>query len=373
MNKFFDRTDWGRIRLTGADRVRFLHNQTTNSIEQLSAGQGCHSVFVTSTGRTIDLATVYAFSDSLLTVVSPGMAQQLYDWMDRYIFFSDKVTLTDESEQTFMFTVVGETAEQVIKQLSYIDLGAALSDPFSHRTIDGKQGDGKQGDGKQGDGKQGLGLLTVAHNTDIATAGYTVWGDKENAETVKSALLAAGATEQSHEEWETLRIQQGRPMPSAELTDDDNPLEAGLWDSVSFSKGCYIGQETIARLNTYKGVKKRLWGLQLQAPLPEDVSPVGWAIKVQDSKVGRITSLNAAGDFGLGYVRTKAGGEALEVLLEGEQVEGKQTSVTAKTVAVPFLRHEYYSAEDTSAEDTSAEDTSAEDMSAEDVTAENTD
>ena len=93
MATLFDRSHWGRIRLTGADRGRFLHNQTTNNIEQLSAGKGCRGVFVTSTGRTIDLATVYALEDSLLVVVSPGMTQQLYDWMDKYIFFSDKVAL----------------------------------------------------------------------------------------------------------------------------------------------------------------------------------------------------------------------------------------------------------------------------------------
>ena len=73
----FDRSHWGRIRLTGADRVRFLHNQTTNNIERLATGEGCYTVFVTSTGRTIDLATVYAFEDCLLVVVSPGMPKQL--------------------------------------------------------------------------------------------------------------------------------------------------------------------------------------------------------------------------------------------------------------------------------------------------------
>ena len=60
-----------------------------------------------------------------------------------------------------------------------------------------------------------------------------------------------------------MRIQQGRPKSDRELTEDYNPLEAGLWQTISFEKGCYIGQETIARLNTYKGVKQKLWGIKL--------------------------------------------------------------------------------------------------------------
>ncbi|MGB7249794.1 MAG: folate-binding protein, partial [Phormidesmis sp.] len=237
----FDRSHWGRIRLSGADRVRFLHNQTTNDIEQLSANQGCYSVFVTSTGRTIDLATVYAFPESLLVTVSPGMTQQLYDWMDRYIFFSDKVTLVNESEQTFMFTLLGDRSDQVMQQIGTGDLGDLIEQAnqsghqFSHWT------------GQLADSQA---PVTVAATSDLAIAGYTLLGNQADASAVWQALSDAGASRGSEDQWEALRIQQGRPMPGCELTDDDNPLEAGLWHSISFEKGCYIGQETIARLNT---------------------------------------------------------------------------------------------------------------------------
>ncbi|MFK8186116.1 MAG: folate-binding protein YgfZ [Phormidesmis sp.] len=332
MTSLFNRTAWGRIRLTGADRVRFLHNQTTNHIEQLSPGQGCYTVFVTSTGRTIDLATVYAFADSLLVVVSPGMTQQLYDWMDRYIFFSDKVTLSDESEQTFMFTLLGDGVENVIKQLGATDLEGK---PFTHQTISLSETTEP---------------ITIAVGTDLAIAGYTIWGTQTDAKTIEQKLLAEGATLQSQSDWEALRIQQGHPTPGAELTDDENPLEAGLWDSISFEKGCYIGQETIARLNTYKGVKKKLWGLQLASPLSPTVNLTELAVIADGSKVGKITSLSETGDFGLGYVRTKAGEEGLDVLITSKHDSpDEQTDaalpIKAKTVSLPFVRHEYYTAE----------------------------
>lgn len=319
----FDRSAWSRIRLTGADRVRFLHNQTTNNIEQLSAGQGCYTVFVTSTGRTIDLATVYAFADSLLVVASPGMAKQLYDWMDRYIFFSDKVTLTDESEQTFMFTVLGEGADSVVEQIGANEL---INQPqFSHQSVQLANSEAP---------------VTVAAGSDLAVQGYTIWGSKAQADAVWQAVLSAGATAGSDDQWETLRVQQGRPAPDHELTDDDNPLEAGLWNGVSFEKGCYIGQETIARLNTYKGVKKRLWGLKLTGPVAS-----GAVISAEGMKVGRLTSVVKieGGAIALAYLRTKAGGEGLSVEIEGMEADGKPgEGVTGEAIALPFISHEYH-------------------------------
>ena len=338
----FNRTDWGRIRLTGADRVRFLHNQTTNHIAQLQPGEGCHTAFVSSTGRTIDLATAFVFESSLLVVVSPGMAQTLYEWMDRYIFFSDKVTLTDESEQTFMFTLVGEDALSIVQQLDTAnkpeDSSLENLAPYAHQTIRSLQLTAP---------------ITIAATTDLALSGYTLWGDRTDAERVENLLIAAGAEPQSASAWEALRIQQGRPMAGAELTDEDNPLESGLWHTVSFEKGCYIGQETIARLNTYKGVKKRLWGLQLQRALPSETDLSEWAIAIDGHKVGRLTSLSASGDFALGYVRTKAGGEGLAVLIEHsaktaeletaelETANLEIAAIQAQTVALPFIRHAY--------------------------------
>jgi folate-binding protein YgfZ len=122
---------------------------------------------------------------------------------------------------------------------------------------------------------------------------------------------------------------QGRPIPDQELTEYYNPLEAGLWRTVSFEKGCYIGQETIARLNTYKGVKQRLWGVQLS----EVVSP-GTVVTIGAEKVGILTSMtDLEMPFGLAYIRTKAGGEGLQVQLG---------NASGKVVAVPFLSHEYY-------------------------------
>lgn len=128
-------------------------------------------------------------------------------------------------------------------------------------------------------------------------------------------------------DWEHLRIRQGRPAAEAELTEDYNPLEARLGHTISFNKGCYIGQETIARLNTYQGVKQHLWGLELSA-----VVPAPTPLLLEGEKVGLLTSCTPlnGGAFGLGYVRTKVGGAGLRL----QTPEG----VIVQVVEVPFLR-----------------------------------
>lgn len=306
----FDRSRWGRIRVSDADRIRFLHNQTTQDFQRLQAGQGCETVFVTSTARTLDLVTAYVEAESVLLLTSPGMAGQLVEWMDRYIFFADKVQLADVTTETFAFTLLGEDSDAVLETLG-IDTADHPS-RWDHWS-----------------GKLANDSLLIAAASGLALPGYTLIGPGHQADAVWQALLAAGVEPQTEADWQRLQIQQGRPLPGYELTEEDNPLEAGLWHAISFEKGCYIGQETIARLNTYQGVKKRLWGLKLS-----DLVEPGAVIEQAGERVGRVTSTVAtdAGAVGLGYLRTKAGGVGLTV---------QAGEATAEVMAVPYLSHEY--------------------------------
>ncbi len=189
-----------------------------------------------------------------------------------------------------------------------------------------------------GDGYASHQLLTVndlevrvAIGNGLGLPGYTLIAAAPDGAKLWETLTEAGATPMGDRVWQELRIAQGRPFPDCELTEDYNPLEAGLWKTISFNKGCYIGQETIARLNTYKGVKQRLWGIRLQAP-----AQPGTIITVDDDKVGKLTSVTEtdSGIFGLAYIRTKAGGIGLKV---------KVGDIEGEIVDVPFLTHEYFS------------------------------
>lgn len=303
-----DRSHWGRILVSDHDRLRFLHNQSTNNIQQLKPGQGCDTVFITSTARTIDLVTAYVTEDAVLLVVSPNRLQYLIDWLDRYIFFADQVQLQDVTAETATFSLIGPKSDHLLAQLGG---EAMLNQPdASHQIL------------------QLAGCeVRVAVGSGLAIPGYTLIVPADTAATVWSNILQAGAIPLGDRAWQQLRIQQGRPVPDYELTEDYNPLEAGLWRTISFDKGCYIGQETIARLNTYKGVKQKLWGIRLNAP-----AQPGTVISVGDEKVGKLTSYTETnnGFFGLGYIRTKAGGQGLKVQVGASAGE---------VVDVPFLHY----------------------------------
>jgi hypothetical protein len=304
-----DRSHWGLIEISGDDRLRFLHNQSTNNFNILQPGQGCETVFVTPTARTIDLATAYVTESAIFLLVSPTRCQKLVEWFDRYLFPMDKVEVKDISSEYSIFSLIGIESKNLIAKLA-----ATTPSNVSHASHQLISLENLQ--------------VRVAVGSGLTTEGYTLIIPVNNAAEVWQMLVEAGAVPIGDRSWQQLRIQQGRPAPDYELTDDYNPLEAGLWNTISFEKGCYIGQETIARLNTYKGVKQRLWGVRLNGK-----AELGNVVKIGDKKVGKLTSCTETNDgyFGLVYIRTKAGGVGLKVQvgeIEGEVVE------------VPFLTHQ---------------------------------
>ncbi|XHU96678.1 MAG: folate-binding protein YgfZ [cyanobacterium endosymbiont of Rhopalodia gibba] len=306
-----DRSHWGLLKLTGDDRLRFLHNQTTNNINQLKPGLACDTVFVNSTGRMIDLVTAYVTNDSILILVSPNRRHFLMEWMDQYIFPMDKVKITDISEKNIVFTLIGSECTSFLKEGGINGLAELPAESHCLTTM-------------------GEASMRVAVGSGLAIPGYTLIVPTDQAKTVWEQLIQLGIIPIGDRVWEKLRIRQGRPVCDQELTEDYNPLEAGLWRAISFDKGCYIGQETIARLNTYKGVKQRLWGVKLS----QEILP-GTPVIADGKKVGILTSCTKIDQnfLGLAYISTKAGGVELNIQI------GK---AVGQVVKVPFLTHKDY-------------------------------
>ncbi|MEB3224185.1 MAG: folate-binding protein, partial [Synechococcus sp.] len=240
----YDQSHWGLLEFTGSDRQRYLHNQSTNQIQQRQPGQSCNTVFVNSTARTIDLATIHILADKLWVQVSPQKKAFLLEWFDRFLFPMDKVKISDLTGQFNILSLMGPQAKALLEKLT----GRSLA-TFP-------------GGGNQWVEIQGHNVLWATGDS-LKLSGYTLYIPAAAGIEIWQALMDLGAVPCGEKAWEKLRIHQGRPAPDQELTEDYNPLEAGLWDCISFDKGCYIGQETIARLNTYKGVKQRLFGIQL--------------------------------------------------------------------------------------------------------------
>ncbi|KAJ0076736.1 hypothetical protein Patl1_35899 [Pistacia atlantica] len=210
------------LEVSGDDRIQLLHNQSTANFENLRERQGCDTVFITPTARTIDIAHAWFMKNSIMLVVSPLTCGSISDMLNKFIFSADKVEIQDITKQTSLFILLGPKSNTV----------------------------------------NGMPINVVVGNVMYA----------EGFSLLMSAAIAGSI-------WQSL-LSLGRPTPGKELTNEFNVLEAGLWNSVSLTKGCYNGQETISRLITYDGVKQRLWGIRLSAP----VEP-GSAIMVDGKKV----------------------------------------------------------------------------------------
>ncbi|XVE49088.1 hypothetical protein DITRI_Ditri01bG0054000 [Diplodiscus trichospermus] len=304
-----DLSHFGRIRVSGDDRIQFLHNQTTANFECLSEGQGCDTVFVTPTARTIDIAHAWIMKKAVILMVSPETCGKITEMLNKYIFFADKVEIQDITKQTCFFALAGPKSTQVMANLNLSDLVGQPYGTNRHYTVNDTP-------------------LTIGVGNIISEEGFSLLIPPAMAGSVWKTLLSQGAIPLGSNAWEKLRITQGRPAPGKELTNEFNVLEAGLWNSISLNKGCYKGQETISRLITYDGVKQRLWGIHLSAP-----AEPGGAITVDGKKVGKLTSYTAgrkeSDHFALGYIKRQAatGGDTVIV---GENIIGT-------VVDVPFL------------------------------------
>ncbi|XP_048134494.1 putative transferase At1g60990, chloroplastic isoform X2 [Rhodamnia argentea] len=286
---------------SGEDRVSFLHNQTTAHFECLHEGEGCDTVFVTPTARTIDIGYAWIMKNAITLVVSPVTCQSITETLTKYIFFADKVEITDITKQTSFFVLLGPKSCQVMEHLNLKDLDGQPYGSHKHYSINGMP-------------------ITVGVGNLVSEEGYSMLMSPAAATTVWDILLSHGAIPMGANAWERLRILRGRPAPGKELTKEYNVLEAGLWNSISLDKGCYKGQETISRLITYDGVKQGLWGVQLSAP-----ARPGSPILVDGKKVGKLTSCTSRrepGYFGLGYIKRQAASEGSTVLV-GDDIVGR--------------------------------------------------
>ncbi|CAL1385535.1 unnamed protein product [Linum trigynum] len=305
-----DLSHFGRIRVSGDDRIQFLHNQSTANFECLQQGQGCDTVFVTPTARTIDISHAWNMKNSVLLMVYPQTCSSITQMLNKYIFFADKVEVEDITKKTSLFILAGPKSNQVIESLN---VGNLVGQPYGthhHYTVNGMP-------------------LTIGVGSIISEEGYTLLMSPAAAGTVWKSLLSQGALPMGSNAWEKLRVVQGRPAPGKELTDEFNVLEAGLWNSISLNKGCYKGQETVSRLITYDGVKQTLWGIHLSA-----AAEPGTLITVDGKKVGKLTSYTYGREgsnehYGLGYIRRQAASLGKTVAI-GDDIVGT-------LVEAPFL------------------------------------
>jgi folate-binding protein YgfZ len=294
-----DRSERGKLRLTGGEAREFLQGQVTNDVEALAPGAGCYAAFLTHKGKMLGDLRVLAADDGLWIDTERSSLQELFNLLRRTKIGRD-AELHKRTLERFLLSLVGPDARRVA--------GAEDLPEVEHAHVLGDLG--------------GARVRLVATDT-----GVDVIGDAADLEAVRAALTRAGAVPVPEPAAEVLRVEAGRPRYGLDLDDSVIPQEAGLNDrAVSFTKGCYVGQETVARL-FYKGKPNRhLRGLRLSAP-----AAPGTPLVHGQRAVGRLASVADSpvhGLIALALVRREAG--------PGDELAVGDDGTTARVVALPF-------------------------------------
>ena len=296
----YDHSHAGRLRAAGADALDLLNRLSTNRVDHLPPGHGAPTILTTDRGRILDLLTVVNAGPYALILTGPGSQAAVIAWLDKYTIMED-LTVTEITADTAQFTLCGPAARQLIAATGLADRSQLDAMP-PYAALDANLA--------------GQGIMLIHHPLGDLPAWDLLLGDNSAAPAVWETLTAAGFVPMRQDAWDALMVSKGIPRYGRELGDDFNPLEAGLIGTIDFAKGCYIGQEVIARLDTYQKVQKQLALLRFPANAqdaagaePTTAIPVVEGAELTDGnrKVGQITSLAARPDTGelqaLAYIR----------------------------------------------------------------------
>ena len=290
---WYDRSARTRLEVAGPDRAKFLHNLTTNDVKRLARGAG-HESFVTSPqGKTLAYVTCLATDDALLIRTDPGAVEALLPHLRKYGIFDD-VAIADVSAETFEYHLVGPGADELV---THLGVDPATIRPLDHRAVD----------------LVGESVRLVRENL-LGEPGWTWIGPKGLASAIRLEYFGIrGGKAGDATEFEARRIAAGTPLSGPDVQAGNLPQEVGRdARAINFVKGCYLGQETVARLDALGHVNKILRGGHVEGT--DAVPSPGTALVDGDGKVvGTITSAAFSAERGvpifLGYVRVaQAGG-----------------------------------------------------------------
>jgi folate-binding protein YgfZ len=298
----------GYLRVTGEDRVTFLQRQTTNDVNLLAPGRVITTVLTTPAARITDVLTLFEENSTIGVLTLPGKGQETFQYLRSRIFFMDKVSIEDASREYSLVELVGPQAEDIL-----VNLGNSRH---------------PGGDGLLSIDRENL-HCRVWLNRNL---GYRLLLPMRQLDALTGILEEFETAQLAAETFDVLRIEAGIPAKGHELIEEYTPLETGLGGSVSAAKGCYTGQEVIARQITYDKVTRQLVGLKLEA-----AAAVGETLSRVDNgqAVGKITSAAVSprcGQIALAVVR-RPSDEPGTRLLVGEESGGRSASV----VRLPFV------------------------------------
>ena len=294
--------DYGILRYAGEDALNLLSRMSTNALMELPDNHGIETVLTSAKGRIVDVVFVLRQGQNILMFTSPGNNENVLEWIDRYTIMEDAV-VQDITGKFEIISVMGPDAAKILSLICGIEV-----EPIE--------------EGSQYQITQGGPLIVRRDFGGVRS--YDVISTPEYSSMLQTGLIEAGLINLGCEILESIRIREYIRRFGAELTDAFNPLEAGLISKISFTKGCYIGQEVIARLNTYDKVQKCLVGFKSE--LGKEIEPNTRLMK-DGKQVGIITSSiiepTTNSWIGLGYIRKREAISGASLLIDNNDTDVK--------------------------------------------------
>jgi folate-binding protein YgfZ len=293
-----DRSARGQLALRGVEAAEYLQGQITNEIEALEPGRGCYAALLDRKGHIqADLRVLRLSAEELWLDTEPATLEALRHHLETYKIGRD-VEIVDRGGETAMLTLIGPASGEV----------AGVKPGSEHTNVEASA----------------AGIACRAVATDLGVDLIAAAGE---ADALKAGLIGAGAVEVSEDAAEIVRVESGRPRFGAEMSAATMPAEAGIVErAVDFEKGCYIGQEPVARLHYRGRPNRQLRGLRLSA-----AAQVGDGLRLGEREVGTVGSAvlsPALGPIGLAVVRREAE--------PGAVLEVGDGPITAEVVEPPF-------------------------------------
>ncbi len=314
----FPLTWQGALRFVGPDRRVWLHGQVTNEVKDLPDGAWNEAAVINVQGRMVAMLRVFALPDALLADLPAAIAATTAEHLDRYLIM-EKVEIENATDELCLFSVQGPRAAEAVRAAT----GVAAAGLAPHTLV-------------REDGPGGAPLI-VARSTRTGEPGFDLLVAAEVAallwDQLGAAVRGVGGRPAGWEALNTRRVEAGIPWWGHELDASIVPLEARLERAISLTKGCYVGQEIIARIDARGHVNNLLGGLRLSgAVFPEP----GAGVWVEEKRIGRVTSAihspALSAPIALAFLRREwtAPGRVVHVDIAGDRVP-------AETCALPFV------------------------------------
>jgi len=316
----FYRIKFDYLKFEGKERLDLINRLSTNEVNSLDKLKGIKTILTTDKGRFVDLLTLYNFGDFVFAACSFDNAQKVIAHLDKYTIMDDfRASNISGTHEAVLF--LGTDNEKFAKEVLNADTTAFSNNDFSFYN------EGERHVIIAGNDEPLGGFIFIYSISD-----KKYWDEKLfSLDNVDKYSL----NEISESEYEVLRIEHGIPANGREMSELTNPLECGLNKYVSFTKGCYIGQEVIARLDAYDKINKHIVGFKSEEPIELTVQTGEIKFSTDNKECGFVTSAAISenyGNIGLGFVKS--------LFLDYEKdymIKEKDKLVKCKVVKLPFI------------------------------------